>query len=195
MSTTDNVVDILVREGGYRILPKPLKVGSIPFDFTYALVAGNRANDLVIIIELKGDTTDDGVTRKVMALTRALDVMQSKRPVTAVLTSGQPLAETVRSIGKVCRVLPVGAPTGADAMSAVRDWLSVLLPLAQPPAVETLLDWQADLGTAIAAYNKNEFVDTVIKASQRGKDSVEKVLADAITLSIDAALNDEGERK
>lgn len=79
MSTTDNVVDILVREGGYRILPKPLKVGSIPFDFTYALVAGNRANDLVIIIELKGDTTDDGVTRKVMALTRALDVMQSKQ--------------------------------------------------------------------------------------------------------------------
>lgn len=195
MSTTDRVLDILVQEGGYRQLPKPFKVGSISFDFTHALVAGERANDLVIVIELQGHTVDDGVTRKVMALTRALDVMRSKRPVTAILTSGQPRNETVQSISKVCRVLAVGAPTGPDAISAVRDWLSVLLPLAQPPAVETLLDWEADLRDATAPSAKGELMDTLIEAAPRGKEAVETVLAGAISSPVEVAIGDEGEEE
>lgn len=195
MSTTDRVLNILVEEGGYRQLPRPFKVGSISFDFTHALVASERANDLVIVIEVKGDTVDDGIIRKVMALTRALDVMRSKRPVTAVLTLGQPRSETVQSISKVCRVLPVGAPTGPDAISAVRDWLSVLLPLIQQPAVETLLDWEADLHVATAASAKGEFMDALIGAAPHGKDAVETVLADAIMRSADAAIDNEGDEE
>jgi hypothetical protein len=195
MSTTDRVLDILVREGGYRELPKPFKVGSIPFDFTHALVAGERANDLVIVIELKGDTFDDGVVRKIMTLTRALDVMRSKRPVTAVLTSGQPRTETVQSISRVCRVLPIGAPTGPGAASAVRDWLSVLLPLTQQQSVETLLDWEADLSATTTASPKGEFMDALIEAAPRGKEAVETVLADAITKSVDAAIADKGDEE
>lgn len=193
MSTTDRVLDILVREGGYRQLPKPFKVGSIPFDFTHALVAGERANDLVVVIELTGDTVEDAVTRKVMALTRALDVMRSKRPVTAVLTSGQPRTETVQLISRVCRVLPIGAPTGPNATSAVRDWLSVLLPLTQQPAFETLLNWEADLNVTITGSNKGEFTSALIDAAALGKEAVEAVLADAINRSIDAALVEEGD--
>ncbi|WP_214476090.1 hypothetical protein [Mesorhizobium sp. dw_380] len=195
MSTTDRVLDILVREGGYRQLPKPFKVGSISFDFTHALVAGERANDLVIVIELKGDTVDDGVVRKIMALTRALDVMRSKRPVTAVLTSGQPRTETVQSISKVCRVLPVGAPTGPNAISAVRDWLSALLPLTQPPPVEMLLDWEADLRAATAASANGELMDNLINAASGGKEAVETVLAAAITKHVDVAISDEGDEE
>ncbi len=195
MSTTDRVLDILVQEGGYRQLPKPFKVGSMPFDFTHALVAGERANDLVIVVELKGGTVDEGITRKVMALTRALDVMRSKRPVTAVLTSGQPRVETLQSISKVCRVLPIGAPTGPDAISAVRDWLAVLLPLTQPPAVDALLDWEADLRAATAASAAGELMDAVIGAAPRGKEAVETVLADAIAGPIDVAIGDEGDEE
>ena len=58
MTTTDRVVDILIQEGGYRELPKPFKVGALSFDFTHALVAEIRANDLVIVIELKSSTGD-----------------------------------------------------------------------------------------------------------------------------------------
>jgi hypothetical protein len=195
MSTADRVLDILVNEGSYSQLPRPFKVGSISFDFTHALVARERANDLVIVIELKGDTADDGVVRKVMALTRALDVMRSKRPVTAVLTSGQPRSETIQLISKVCRVLPVGAPSGPDANSAVREWLSVLLPLAQQPAVETLFDWEADLAVAMATSSKGEFVDALLDAAVHGKDAVETVLADAINRFADAAMVDEGDQQ
>lgn len=195
MSTTDRVLDILVREGGYRELPKPFRVGSIPFDFTHALVASERANDLVVVIELKGDTVDDAVARKIMALTRALDVMRSKRPVTAILTSGQPRTETVQYISRVCRVLPIGAPTGPNATSAVRDWLSVLLPLVQQPAVETLVDWEADLSVKTTVSTNSEFTGALIDAAQRGKEAVETVLANAITKSVDAVMIDKGDEE
>lgn len=193
MSTSDRVVDILTQEGGYRPLPKPFKVGSQSFDFTHALVAGDRANDLVIVIELRGDTADDAVIRKVLALTRALDVLRSKRPVTAVLTSGQPRADTVHSISKVCRVLSVGAPVGPDAIEAVRDWLSVLLPLAQPAAVDTMLDWEADLRVATPTVAKGELLEALIEAAPRGTDAVEAVLGDHINRLIDPALNSDQE--
>lgn len=193
MSTSDRVVEILVGEGGYRALPKPFKVGSQMFDFTHALVAGERANDLVIVIELRGDTADEVVVRKVLALTRALDVLHSKRPVTAVLTSGQPRSDTVLSISKVCRVLPVGAPVGPDAMAAVRDWLAVLLPLAQPPAVDTVLDWEATLRGTVPADAKGALMDAVIAAAPRGKDAVEAVLENNIGEAVRSVLDPEGD--
>lgn len=188
MSTSDRVVDILVNEGGYRELPRPFKVGSISFDFTHALVAGYRANDLVIVIDVKGDTADDAVTRKVLALTRALDVMYSKRPVTAVLTSGQARSETIQSISKVCRVLPVGAPGGPDAADAVRDWLSVLLPLAEPSGVDTLLDWEGDLRKAAPDAATGALMDALIDAAPQGKNAVEGVLAEAVEAAVNDAL-------
>jgi hypothetical protein len=183
VSTSDRVVDILTQEGGYKPLPKPFKVGSQSFDFTHALVAGERANDLVIVIELRG----------VLALTRALDVQRSKRPVTAVLTSGQPRSETVQSISRVCRVLPVGAPAGPDAVEAVRDWLSVLLPLTQPPAVDTMLDWEGDLRAVTPDTAKGPLMDALVAAAPRGKAAVEAVLANDITASVKAILDDEGD--
>ena len=116
MTTTDRVVEILVGEGGYRELPRPFKVGSLSFEFTQALIASEKANDLVVVIELTGDTADDVVTRKVLALTRALDVMRSKRPVTAVLTSGQP-----RSDGTIDQQsVPSALGRSADRLSRPR---------------------------------------------------------------------------
>lgn len=135
------------------------------------------------------------VIRKVMALTRALDVLQSKRPVTAILTLGQPGSNTVQSISKVCRVLPVGAPAGPNALNAVRDWLSVLLPLTQPPAVEALLDWEANLRAATAASTKGQLMDALIKAASHGKEAVETVLAKKIAESVGGALDDDGDEE
>lgn len=188
MTTSESVVRILIGEGGYRELPRPLKIGSLSFDFAYALVAGDKANDLVIVIELKGDTADDNVVRKVLSLTRALDVLQSKRSVTAVLTSGQAAADTVQSMSRVCRVLPVGAPSGPGAVDAVRDWLSVLLPLTQPPPVETLVDWEGDLRKNIPEGAQEQFLEDLLSAAPAGKLAVEQVLASAILTPVEVVL-------
>jgi len=193
MSTSDRVVEILTLEGGYCALPKPFKVGSQSFDFTNALIASDRANDLVIVIDLKGDTADDAIIRKVFALTRALDVLRSKRPVTVVLASGQPRSETIQSISKVCRVLPVGAPAGPGALDALRDWLAVLLPLTEPPAVDTILDWEADLRSAAPSAAKGAFMDAVVMAALDGKDAVEAILVENVWRPVRTMLDEEGD--
>jgi hypothetical protein len=191
MTTSDSVVQILVGEGGYRELPRPLKIGSLSFDFAHALVAGKWANDLVIVIELKSDTADDTVIRKVLSLTRALDVLQSKRSVTAVLTSGQATPGTIQSISRVCRVLPVGAPSGPKAIDAVRDWLSVLLPLTNPPSVAMFVDWEGDLRSSIPSNATGPLLEELLSAAPAGKGTVENVLGSAIQASVRSVLEDD----
>ncbi|MGE4339438.1 MAG: hypothetical protein AB7E55_26230 [Pigmentiphaga sp.] len=188
MSTSDHVVDILVQEGGYRVLPRPFKIGSQSFDFTHALIAGERANDLVIVVELKGGTADDLVTRRLLALTRALDVLHSKRPVTVVLTTGQPSSGAVKSISRVCRVLTVGNPAGPHAVEAIRDWLAVLLPLMQPAAADVRLDWETDLRRVASATAGGALMEALIMAAPQGHESVERVLANCINGTVRPAL-------
>ena len=195
MTTSESVIQILIGEGGYKELPRPLRVGSLSFDFAHALIAGDKASDLVIVIELKGDTADDTVIRKVLSLTRALDVLQSKRSVTVVLTSGQVAPETVQSISRVCRVLPVGAPSGPKAIEAVRDWISVLLPLAQPPPVETLVDWESDLRSSIPANAVGPLLEELLRAAPAGKLAVAQVLASAIQAPVASVLEDDQDER
>jgi hypothetical protein len=195
MTTSESVIQILVGEGGYKELARPLRVGSLSFDFAHALIAGEKANDLVIVIELKGDTADDNVIRKVLSLTRALDVLQSKRSVTVVLTSGQVAQSTVQSISRVCRVLPVGAPSGPKAIDTVREWISVLLPLAQPPPVETLIDWESDLRSSIPANAAGPLLEELLSAAPAGKLAVEQVLASTIQTPVASVLEDDQDER
>jgi hypothetical protein len=191
MSTTEDVVRILKDDGGYKELPKPLRVGSQAFDFTHALVAGDRANDLVVVIEVRSDGHDEDLIRRVLGLTRALDVLQSKRPVTAVLTSGQTTHETLRTLSEVCRVLPIGTQIGKDADQAVRDWLSVLLPLEGPSSAEAVLVWEPDLAKALEGQEDQELVTKLIEASHIGTEAVELAFATSIRTAVVPVLDEE----
>lgn len=193
MTTSDSVVEILVKEGGYRELPQPMKVGPGSFHFAHALVAGEKANDLVVVIELKPDTSDDAVVRNVLGLTRALDVLRSRRSLTAVLTSGQPAPDTVRSMSRVCRVLPIGAPTGPKAHDAVRDWLAALLPLANPTAAEAAIDWEADLRRKVPPTVAGDYFERLINSAPSGMEAVERAFAFEIGLHARPALNEDEE--
>lgn len=190
MTTAETVFEILTKEGSYRPLGKPVRIGSQAFDFTHTLVAGEKANDLVIVIELTGASEDTQVTRSVLAFTRALDVLGSKRSVTAVLTSGQADNELVNSISRVCRVLPVGAPTGPMAKEMVRDWLAVLLPLKSPPPVEHLADWKASLEKRLEDTDDEQAVDRFMQLAEGGKEAVEAALALEISTLADKVLED-----
>lgn len=75
----------------------------------------------------------------------------------------------------------------------MRDWLSVLLPLTQPPAVDTLLDWEGDLRAVTPDTEKGPLIDALVAAATRGKAAVEAVLANDITASVKAVLDDEGD--
>lgn len=188
MTTAETAHKILTQEGGYRSLGKTIKIGSQSFEFTYVLVASERANDLVIVIELTGASDDAKVTRSVLAFTRALDVLGSKRSVTTVLTSGQADNDLVNSISRVCRVLSVGAPNGPLAEELVRDWLAVLLPLKSPPPVEHLADWKANLKKQLEDTNNEYAVGRFVQLAEESKESVEAALAFEISTLADEAL-------
>jgi hypothetical protein len=190
MTTAEMVFEILTKEGGYRPLGKPIRIGSQAFDFTHVLVAGEKANDLVIVIDLTGASEDAQVTRSVLAFTRALDVLGSKRSVTAVLTSGQADSDLVNSISRVCRVLPVGAPMGSLADETVRDWLAVLLPLTSPPLVEHLADWKANLEMQLEHTDDGPVVARFVQLAEGGKEAVEVALALEISTLADKVLDD-----
>lgn len=195
MTTADKVVDILVKEGGYRQLPQPMRVGSVSFQFAYALVAEKRANDIVIVIELKSETSDEIVVRNVLGLTRALDVLKSKRSVTAVLTSGQAAPETIRSISRVCRVLPIGAPSGPNAEEAVREWLSVLLPLKAIGPAQAAVEWEPALREQLHMVDETPYLERLIVAARAGEESVEKEFAAEIATLITPALKEDDEEE
>jgi hypothetical protein len=192
MTTTERVLDILTNEGRYRTLAKPVKVGTQAFDFTQVLVASDKGNDLIIVIELTGSTDHSAVIRSVLAFTRALDVLGSRRSVTTVFTSGQADKDLVNAINRVCRVLPVGSPSGQDAADIIHDWLAVLLPLKSPPPVEHLADWKTSLDEQLAPHADDPEMDRFVQLAESGKEAVEGALATGIASLADKAL-EEGE--
>jgi hypothetical protein len=144
---------------------------------------------LVVVIELHGNTQEEVVTRKVLALARALDVLESRRSLTAVLTSGQPSPTMVQSISRVCRVLSVGAPTGPAALQTIRDWLSVLLPIALPTATEELLDWEGDLRAKLAHRLAEPAIAGWLAAARSGQRAVDDKFALAVSVDISPVLS------
>lgn len=192
MTTTDRVFEILTTEGLYRPLVKPVKIGSQDFDFTHILAATDKGNDLVLVIELTGATDNTTVARSVLAFARALDVFGSRRSLTVVLTSGQADKDLVNAINRVCRVLPIGAPSGTDAAQHVRDWLAALLPLKSPPPVEHLADWHSAIEENLMQEIPLEIVNQFIMHAKNGTEAVEQAFSEDIASRADRAL-EEGE--
>jgi hypothetical protein len=191
MTTTEKVREILIAKGEFRELPNPLKVGSQSFNFPHALIGGEKSNDLVIIIELNSGTNDAEVVRKLYALTRALDVLRSRRSVTVVLTLGQPLPDTLRSLGRVCRVLAIGSPNGPTADQVLHDWLSVLLPLILPAVTEEAAEWEAAVIEELSISNNPEFVQDLLQAANEGEKAVQMRLKQQVARAVMETLEED----
>jgi hypothetical protein len=191
MTTTERVLEVLTGEGQYKALLRPVKIGSQDFDFTHTLVATEKGNDLVLVIELTGATDNAAVARSILAFTRALDVFGSRRSVTVVFTSGQAEKELLNSINRVCRILTIGAPPATNAAQHLRDWLSVLLPIKIPAPVEHLSDWNSMLKQSLENKITPEAVEQFVTHSNDGREMVEAALAGEISSRADRALEDE----
>ena len=189
MTTVERVLEIL-RQGGYRELPKPLMIGTMPFDFAHTLIAEERALDLIVVVDLAQESDDRRLVQKIHALARALDVMGSKRPMTTILASAQPGPTMLQAIGRVCRVLPVGAPSGPKAEETLRDWLAVLLPLAEVEPVSALADWKTALRKHLPNSTPVAIVNDFLTASEGDKESVEQALAGLIREAVKETLEE-----
>jgi hypothetical protein len=138
-------IEGILSGAGYRTLSRPFTVGGLPFEFDIAFAASAKGHDIVIVIDLTADTSERAIVQRVQALARALDLAQSRRPLTAVLVGAEPSEATVEALSQVCRVLPVGAPNDQSADQTFRDWLAVLLPLPELEELSGVADWETEL--------------------------------------------------
>jgi hypothetical protein len=178
----ERVVEIL-KGAGYRQLPLPLVVASIPFDFAAALVGTGRAPDLIVVIDTMQEA-DLRTRQKIDSLGRAMDVAGSRRPLTAVLAGPRPDDPTLTALGRVCRVLPIGTPTGSGADRLLHEWLSVLLPLELPGLGEAGAATSSELMQHLPNDLEPVVLSSLLEAAPYGEAAVRaalhKLIADVL---------------
>lgn len=181
-SPVDRVVEVLL--GAKLLLMKqPLVVASVPFEFPALLIGTGNSPDLIVVADSVTDT-EPRIRQKLDGFSRALDVAGSRRPLTAVIAGPKPSDATLEVLGRVCRVLPVGTPSGDGADAALRDWLAVLLPLRLPDANAATADSSRELAKALPAGLDDGLRKSLLDAASKGSSSVQEALKEAIVSSL-----------
>ena len=184
----NRVVQILTN-AGYRNRPTPVTVASVPFEFAALLLGSDRANDLIIIIDTLVDS-ETRIRQKVEGLSRALDLVASRRPLTVVLVGPPPRTAIVEALSRVSRVLTVGTPTGDNADRFLADALAVLLPLSLPDASEAVAEPLGELRRHLPSDIDEDVVAPLLTAAQLGTDAVREALRRTIEASLDIGSED-----
>lgn len=185
-----------LRAGGYEDIPTPFRVAGVDFEFTAAMRGqGGRALDLILLIDTTtgdfGDRDADRIRQRVEALSRALDLTESRLVITVIL-AGAPLLGKIEALSETCRVLYVealsidvtGKPADELTKNRLADRIRLLLPLYLPrpvaveggrtPAVEQLIRNLTSNGV------DQEVLDVLIEASKGGEGAVTAAIASVI---------------
>jgi hypothetical protein len=171
----DRIVSILEDSKAFRQVNSPIRIGNVPFEFAAVLLGTGKNPDLVLVI----DTLNENVQRtrqKIGGLGRAMDVVGSRRPVTAILAGPRPDEATLESIARVCRVLPVGTPAGTTGDRLLQDWLSVLLPLNLPSQTSLAADPVGEVRRLMPDGIDQELSNAILHAAPRGAPAVQAEL-------------------
>jgi hypothetical protein len=118
----------LLEAAHFRRVPTPLDIAGLQIDVPAVFVGSDASPDLVLV----GDTvaqTPRHLQQAVEGISRALDMMSSRRPLTLVLVGPRPDSAALRAMSRFARVLPVGE-VADDA--TLQNWLAILLPLKLP---------------------------------------------------------------
>jgi hypothetical protein len=168
------VVDLLA-DAGYRQRETPVTVSSVPFEFSALFVGSDRSLDLIVVIDTLTEL-ETRVRQKVEGLSRALDLVASRRPLTVVLVGPPPRAVIVAALSRVCRVLQVGTPTGSDAELSLRNSLAVLLPLELADASEIVADPFGEVRRYLQYAQHEEAVAEILASALEGTETVKQTL-------------------
>lgn len=185
-TTVEKIVGLLVGVG-YRRLPMPLELSGLKFELAAALVGTDATPDLIIIIDTVFEV-EERAKRKIEGIARALDVLNSKRPLTAILVGPRPRTSTLDAASKVCRVLPIGTSEPGAEDAALANWLAVLMPLRLPQTVDAIADPISELLNRVE--KDAPFAKSILAASPNGSGAVEQSLFSLIN---DALIYDDPE--
>lgn len=171
--STSNPVDriaAMLEEAGYRRLKSPLTIGGVVFDVTTAFVGSKTSNDLIVVADTAFEK-EDRLLRNIVAITRALDVAKSTRPLTTIVAGPRPSPATMEALSKVCRVLPVGVGHATNLEATLANWLAVLMPLDIPEPRQSVTNPLGEVELQIKDLDPN--MVHFLALAKRGKKSVE----------------------
>ena len=178
----DRVVEVLLG-AKFLLMKQPLVVASVPFEFPALLIGTGNSPDLIAVVDSVVDT-EPRIRQKLDGFSRALDVAGSRRPLTAVIAGPKPSDATLAVLGRVCRVLPVGTPSGEGADAALRDWLAILLPLRLPDANVATADSSGELAKALPIGLDDGLRKGLLGAASKGSSSVQEALKELIVSAL-----------
>jgi hypothetical protein len=191
-----------LKTAGYAPLATPFRVASVDFEFTAALRGSDgRELDLILIVDTAtgehGDRDAARVRQRVEALSRALDITQSRYVLTVILL-GASLRGDMEALAATCRVLSVESisldaddmPVDATAAEALDDRIRLLLPLDlhanEGEETAANADTMSELLATLPKNLDEELVHGVAAASLRGESAVTEALgsrlAEVLTL-------------
>lgn len=180
-TSVESVLQVL-EDAGFERLPKPLVVSGSSFDFDAAVKGTGVSHDLVVLAT--SNTPARHLVRLLSALSRTLDQVDSRRPVSLVLLGETIEARTMTSLELHSRVLTIGsdAPDRDEIRRAVAVLLPLTLPTEQSAGRPPLTMVAEKLGDA-ASDEHQKFIE----AAEVGSDEVR----DWLRRYIDAAANGE----
>lgn len=171
----DLVADML-GGAGYRRITTPFEIAGLKFDFPAAFIGISPSPDLILVADTAFDD-EKRILQRVAGIARALDVMRSKRPLTAVLVGPRPSYPVIEAMSKVCRVLPVEIVPDGDLESILRNWLAVLMPLRLPEVNASIADPLNEIAKQLEGL---EEVAELVELAPQGTEVVESGLLDII---------------
>lgn len=172
-STPVGRVAAALEDAGYQRIANGLQVGELKFQFPAAFVKAKSSAELILVADIASES-ETQLTRKVDGVARALDIASSTRSLTLVVTGHRPSASALESMGRVCRVLPIGDISGNDGDEVLMNWLAVLLPLPLPQPESVAGNSLARIHAA--AKSLDETTRKLINAASLGEHAVSKEL-------------------
>jgi len=171
ITPVEEVAEVLVA-ANFRRVEMPLRLAGIDFDIPAAFVGTGKSSDLILLVDTAFDT-EKRIQQKVEGVARALDSIQSMRPLTTVVAGPRPRSLVIDAMSRVSRVLPLGVSNDGHQETDVRNWLAVLLPLELPEPSDVAENAMAEFASAGAA---DPITMALIEASSQGSDGVERCL-------------------
>lgn len=182
----ERIIKVLT-DAEFRPLQTPLTIATIEFDIPAALLGSGSNPDLIVILDTVQDA-EDRVLQKVEGIARALDVVQSLRPLTVVLAGPRPSVRALDSLARICRVLPVGTALSTEGEAPLRNWLAVLLPLNLPEPSGSIVDPTNELIARLNNKKDDPTMKLLISAATHGpvevRSKFESIIAESLQQDI-----------
>lgn len=181
------LIQQILLESGYTPHDEPLRVVDLSFRFDSVLTGPNEQNTLVLVVQQ--DQPDiDSVHRRLIRLTRALDRVGSRRPITLVLIGLYSDPFKLERLNELARIITVTPDSKEDEVTKL---LGPLLPLEIPQPVESLFDIREELYNRLKKKHQGvSLVNRLVKTSDDSEGAVEGLFIEELRSVVAQELED-----